>query len=364
VPSTSRFIAGVQVVGQDHQRLPRGVGAEQPKRQLAAGEIGFASPSGLPRSCRNAGAASKWLADRQEPVIRLLATVPGPVRWLDAVLTAPLPNVTWASSIITAIADVDTSAGGEKALSLLAPEPEHVAAQAATPDRPIAVQILTEQVRIVAIPGDPEALRRRMAAVEGTISSLLSGLDWSVREGELAAATAEAAGGMPEELQELIAGLGARVKRAAEGFTPAPASAAPPLASGTTTDAAQPTAGEATQVAHVLKVDQAKVDALMNLIAELVVSKNSLPFLAPGVQRTSTARARWGVKLRTNTPSSTVSPRRCSVPPWMCACSLYPMYSNFPAPGARPVAEAEQADRTQDRRRGHRPRQDHSRILG
>jgi two-component system chemotaxis sensor kinase CheA len=206
--------------------------------------------------------------------------VPGPVRWLDAVLTAPLPNVTWASSIITAIADVDTSAGGEKALSLLAPEPEHVAAQAATPDRPIAVQILTEQVRIVAIPGDPEALRRRMAAVEGTISSLLSGLDWSVREGELAAATAEAAGGMPEELQELIAGLGARVKRAAEGFTPAPASAVPPLASGTTTDAAQPTAGEATQVAHVLKVDQAKVDALMNLIAELVVSKNSLPFLA------------------------------------------------------------------------------------
>ncbi len=45
-------------------------------------------------------------------------------------------------------------------------------------------------------------------------------------------------------------------------------------------DTEQPTAGEATQVAHVLKVDQAKVDALMNLIAELVVSKNSLPFLA------------------------------------------------------------------------------------
>ena len=45
-------------------------------------------------------------------------------------------------------------------------------------------------------------------------------------------------------------------------------------------DTEQPAAGEVTQVAHVLKVDQAKVDALMNLIAELVVSKNSLPFLA------------------------------------------------------------------------------------
>jgi hypothetical protein len=40
-------------------------------------------------------------------------------------------------SPITAIVDVDTSAGGEKALSLLAPEPEHVAAQPATPDRPM-----------------------------------------------------------------------------------------------------------------------------------------------------------------------------------------------------------------------------------
>jgi two-component system chemotaxis sensor kinase CheA len=42
----------------------------------------------------------------------------------------------------------------------------------------------------------------------------------------------------------------------------------------------QRASGETPQVAHVLKVDQAKVDALMNLIAELVVSKNSLPFLA------------------------------------------------------------------------------------
>ena len=38
--------------------------------------------------------------------------------------------------------------------------------------------------------------------------------------------------------------------------------------------------GEPRQSAKVLKVDQAKVDLLMNSIGELVVSKNSLPFLA------------------------------------------------------------------------------------
>ncbi|MCF8502654.1 MAG: chemotaxis protein CheA, partial [Rhodospirillum sp.] len=37
---------------------------------------------------------------------------------------------------------------------------------------------------------------------------------------------------------------------------------------------------EIKQASRILKVDQAKVDALMNLIGELVVSKNSLPFLA------------------------------------------------------------------------------------
>ncbi|MDR3496559.1 MAG: chemotaxis protein CheA [Ancalomicrobiaceae bacterium] len=37
---------------------------------------------------------------------------------------------------------------------------------------------------------------------------------------------------------------------------------------------------DARPLTHMLKVDQAKIDLLMNLIGELVVSKNSLPFLA------------------------------------------------------------------------------------
>jgi two-component system, chemotaxis family, sensor kinase CheA len=202
------------------------------------------------------------------------------LRWLDAILAAPLPNAVWAAAMITAIAEVNASPVGDtKAPGMFSPEPEHTAPPAATADKPMAARILAEQMRIVAMPGDPEILRRRMAAIEATVGNLLSSLGWSVRDGELAAATAEAAGGMPEKLRELITALETRVELAVEGPAAAPATAAPLLATGTTTDAS-PVTGEATQVAHVLKVDQAKVDALMNLIAELVVSKNSLPFLA------------------------------------------------------------------------------------
>jgi len=45
-------------------------------------------------------------------------------------------------------------------------------------------------------------------------------------------------------------------------------------------DAGEHLAPEVKPVGRVLKVDQAKIDTLMNLIGELVVSKNSLPFLA------------------------------------------------------------------------------------
>ena len=66
------------------------------------------------------------------------------------------------------------------------------------------------------------------------------------------------------------------MQAAAAGPAPVPASALTLLATGPE----QPAVADTKQVAHVLKVDQAKVDTLMNLIAELVVSKNSLPFLA------------------------------------------------------------------------------------
>jgi two-component system, chemotaxis family, sensor kinase CheA len=220
------------------------------------------------------------------------------LRWLDAVLTAPLPNAAWAASLVDCIAE-----GRAGPIGTAAPQdaPAPAAETTVTPtvvadlsNSPMAGRILAGQMHIVAMPGEPEVLERRMAAVEATVGSLLTSLGWSVREGELAAATAEAAGGAPARLQRLLVSLENRVQAATAGPAPVPPAAAALLAPNPDQKAIpdpkangdpkanpdQKANGEAPQVAHVLKVDQAKVDALMNLIAELVVSKNSLPFLA------------------------------------------------------------------------------------
>jgi two-component system chemotaxis sensor kinase CheA len=202
------------------------------------------------------------------------------LRWLDAVLAAPLPDVAWASAVVDCIAEGRTNPiGGAATNDVPAPQVDSeppLSVEAASSDEPMAARILAEQMRIVALPGDPEVLQRRMAAVESTIGNLLASLGWSLRDSELAAAVAAAVDGVPGPLQDLITALQNRVQAAAAGPAPVPASALTLLATGPE----QPAVADTKQVAHVLKVDQAKVDTLMNLIAELVVSKNSLPFLA------------------------------------------------------------------------------------
>jgi two-component system chemotaxis sensor kinase CheA len=82
-----------------------------------------------------------------------------------------------------------------------------------------------------------------------------------------------------------------RLGAAAEGFSPttaavlSPAKAAvlapaKPVLSPAKTPERGADPGAEAKKSRVLKVDQAKVDTLMNLIGELIVSKNSLPFLA------------------------------------------------------------------------------------
>jgi two-component system chemotaxis sensor kinase CheA len=67
-----------------------------------------------------------------------------------------------------------------------------------------------------------------------------------------------------------------------------------------------------------LKVDQAKIDRLMNLIGEMVVSKNALPTW-PDAPRPSSACAICHAKSSPSTRSSTVLPRKCRMPSCRCA---------------------------------------------
>ena len=120
-------------------------------------------------------------------------------------------------------------------------------------------RLLGEQRRILALPPeDTEEMRRRIAAVAGTLGNLLRSADLPVSQAEFDTAVSQALDtGRAATLLALLDPL----ERPAAAAAVAPDSATRPAT-------------------RVLKVDQERVDRLMNLIGELVVSKNALPFLA------------------------------------------------------------------------------------
>jgi two-component system chemotaxis sensor kinase CheA len=181
-------------------------------------------------------------------------------------------------------------------------------------DRARLAAILDAQAQILSLPDGVDWLPGRLKACAATLSACLVDLGEGTEEVEeaLAAALKDRTA---QPLREWLAAF-------LEGFTPAAAetetahlttrgeavSALSPVTMSTSKSApsAHPAippatafehrarsaamAGEAepkfsrraedTQIGKVLKVDQAKVDRLMNLIGEMVVAKNALPYLA------------------------------------------------------------------------------------
>ncbi len=118
-------------------------------------------------------------------------------------------------------------------------------------------RLLAEQRGILGLPaGDEAELHLRLESVIGVLGNLLHGMTPPVPRAEFEAVVAAALdGGGPTPLLALLD----RLER--------PAAAVPGDAS-------------TRSASRVLKVDQDRVDGLMNMIGELVVCKNALPFLA------------------------------------------------------------------------------------
>ncbi len=150
--------------------------------------------------------------------------------------------------IVTLSADALPTAGAANDLSLLLP------------------RLLAEQRRILALPAeDADEMRRRIAGVAGALGNLLHGADLPVAQPDFDAAVSQA----------LDSGRAAPLLTLLDHLQRPAAAVAP--------DAARP-------ASRVLKVDQERVDRLMNLIGELVVSKNALPFLARRAERVHGSR--------------------------------------------------------------------------
>ncbi len=198
------------------------------------------------------------------------------LRWLEAVLGAPAPDSGWVGALIDCIAQgssvpvppcnsgISTTPATKQPHSVTGPLARLSA---------LARDILDGQRVILEMAAESTTFASRLTAVGCTAANVLRGV---VRQSDLeawgSAVEASLADGTP------VAAL-AELERLLNASTGAPSEV-------TAADALRPEpTGTQTQEqrqapARVLKVDQAKVDALMNLIGELVVSKNSLPFLA------------------------------------------------------------------------------------
>ncbi len=157
---------------------------------------------------------------------------------------------------------------GEDSAEAVAPAPASSAAEPATDSSPVRVLVSTQLRSLARCGYDPV----RLSSVAAVIGNALHSLGHHLLADSWQAVLAEA-----HAVQDVAPLLGflATLDPLTDA-EPAPA-AEPPRVPEPPRPAA---VAEAPAPARTLRVDQAKIDSLMTLIGELVVSKNALPFLA------------------------------------------------------------------------------------
>jgi two-component system, chemotaxis family, sensor kinase CheA len=180
--------------------------------------------------------------------------------------------------------------------------PRECSSAAASPMRDLALRIAQTQIKVLALNGGEEEQTKRLASVKATVSNVLAALgDASLSREFAAAAEANTQAALaaflhnwamrPEPTPENGDARPSKRGGDAGGYEARAALHAPASFDGPAPDGARLNgAAHKSQAQKVLKVDQGKLDTLMNLIGELVVSKNSLPFLARRAEETYGSR--------------------------------------------------------------------------
>ncbi|CCG07185.1 chemotaxis protein CheA [Pararhodospirillum photometricum] len=210
---------------------------------------------------------------RLERAVSALLELSGPetraasaLRWMQATLALPAPPVAWLERLVLAIS-------GEGEIAFPSPRPP---VRAPTPLDPLSRRLLESQ-RTLLMVRDSASFQSRLASVARTGGNILRALGLPTEPWEEVTAGGQA--------DRILAELSRLLEEAPPPAPAAPTSSplvetgpAPASLGGGNEPAASPEARSG--ASRVLKVDQARIDGLMNLIGELVVSKNSLPFLA------------------------------------------------------------------------------------
>ncbi|MGV7030690.1 chemotaxis protein CheW [Methylobacterium symbioticum] len=162
----------------------------------------------------------------------------------------------------------------------------------------VAEEILAAQAALLGVTADDGVAAGRIEAVRTVIERCLDHVT-PARAAALRAALADHGGDEPTVARRLAEALVPRT--AAGALAPAPAALqAPqgpsgegllPIAAPPEVRPAEPKPAEDGRgPARMLRVDQGKVDALMNFVAELTVAKNGLAYLAERVEQVSGSR--------------------------------------------------------------------------
>jgi two-component system chemotaxis sensor kinase CheA len=185
------------------------------------------------------------------------------LRWLLTVLAVASPDRALVLALVRSLRGVPYVAPPDEA-----PRPG--------PSLQDATALLTGQLAMLAVPCEPELIAGRLMAVSTVLGRVLAAIGLQAKMAPAEAALAEAlARSSPQPLQRMLT----EVLQGWQVEVPAPPSAprAPPPE-----PAPEPARVEeaARHAAKVLKVEPARIEALLDLVGELVVAKNSLPFLA------------------------------------------------------------------------------------
>ncbi len=262
---------------------------------VPAGETGDDDGPALPAEARELAEREDWpaLAELVRPALdeaRPDSLRASALRWLDASLSLPTPPAPVVDHLLRTLetgTPPESAPLAEPAGKAPADDEAATGTAPATEAAPSAVEeagaaLLADMARGLALPVPDEIRDGFLAATVGGLRNLLPALgfeDAAARLDEVADETAR---------ERAFAPLRALVEEALGRLAPDAAGAGAeqpkaPGAAGQTEErpaSAESSASRETARAPVLKVEQGRVDALMDLAGELVVAKNGLPFLA------------------------------------------------------------------------------------
>ncbi|MCW6511556.1 chemotaxis protein CheA [Lichenifustis flavocetrariae] len=168
------------------------------------------------------------------------------------------------------------------------PAPSPTEGEAALHDT--ARTIAAEQIKVLKTPADPALAQGRLEAVATVLKNLADALGDSHMAAELPnAVTAFRQTGDLGPLQALVETLGEQRPEIPPPDRIAP-SAAEPIPASSKPGAAVDEHGDVKALPRVLRVDQSKIDSIMNLVAELIVAKNGLSYLATRAEQVHGSR--------------------------------------------------------------------------